>query len=74
MALSAENMIASFITWEIGMARALRKSEDTRQQDEPIMDFALRNDGRLPTTVATEICPDPTAEYQRLRDLMQKAR
>jgi hypothetical protein len=56
------------------MSWALRKFDDTRQHDESIMDIALRNDGRLPAFVAAEICPDPKAEYQRLRDLMKKAR
>lgn len=56
------------------MSRALGKFDDMRQHDESIMDFALRNDGHLPASVAAEICPNPEAEYQRLRDLMKKTR
>jgi hypothetical protein len=56
------------------MSRALRKFDDMRQHEESIMDFALRNDGHLPASVAAEICPDPKTEYQRLRDLMKKTR
>jgi hypothetical protein len=56
------------------MSRALGKHDDMRQHEESIMDFALRNDGHLPASVATEICPEPKTEYQRLRDLMKKTR
>jgi hypothetical protein len=50
------------------MASALKKHEDERQECESIMEIALRNNGRLPSSIAAEICSDPMAEFMRLRD------
>ena len=56
------------VAMEMVMAAALKRLDDEREEGESIMERALREDGRLPASIATEICADPMAELMRLRD------
>ena len=50
------------------MAAVFKRFDDEREDGESIMERALREDGRLPASIAAEICADPMAELMRLRD------
>jgi hypothetical protein len=50
------------------MAVAHKRLADEREDGEAIMERALRGNGRLPASIAAEICVDPMAELTRLRD------
>jgi hypothetical protein len=53
---------------EMSMAVAHKRLADEREDGEAIMERALRGNGRLPASIAAEICVDPMAELTRLRD------
>jgi len=50
------------------MAAALKRLDDEREDSGSIMEPALHEDGRLPASIAAEICADPMAELMRLRN------
>jgi hypothetical protein len=61
-------MLKSTVAMEMGMAAVFKRFDDEREDGESIMERALREDGRLPASIAAEICADPMAELMRLRD------
>jgi hypothetical protein len=61
-------MLGLLVAMEMVMAAALKRLDDAREDGESIMERALREDGRLPASIAAEICADPMAELMRLRD------
>jgi hypothetical protein len=62
------DVLESIVAMEMVMAAALKRLNDEREVGESIMERALREDGRLPASIATEICADPMAELTRLRN------